>query len=155
MAAVNSRREKRPSERDFEPTARAQGAQPSTKNGRITGLFRADQQTESEFAQVVLAEGVGFELSVPILASKRLPSPCGRAKVSRAMPDVLPKTAANVRQHTAVAWGRAPVRNQTQHRDAHRLHLRATRRTNRTLSAGAEHSTEPDGHDAMGRRLAT
>src|SRR5918996_3033962 len=46
MAEVNSRRESRASERDFEPPAPAQGAQPSAKNGGIPGLQRADPRTE-------------------------------------------------------------------------------------------------------------
>jgi hypothetical protein len=57
MAAVNSHGERRSTERDFEPTARAQGAQPSAKNGRIPGLFRAAQEMERLFARAVLAEG--------------------------------------------------------------------------------------------------
>ena len=39
-------RESRALESDFELPAPVQGAQPSTKNGRIPGLFRADHQTE-------------------------------------------------------------------------------------------------------------
>jgi hypothetical protein len=57
MGQVNGRRESRALESDSEPLAPVQGAQPSKKNGRIPGLFRADEQPESEFAQVVLAEG--------------------------------------------------------------------------------------------------
>ena len=44
--------------------APAQGARPSTKNGRIPGLFRADQQTERLSASGRLAERKGFEHSV-------------------------------------------------------------------------------------------
>jgi hypothetical protein len=57
MGAVNSHGERRSSERDFEPAARDQGAQPSAKNGRIPRLFRADQQTERLSASTMLAEG--------------------------------------------------------------------------------------------------
>jgi hypothetical protein len=57
MAEVNSRRESRALERDLEPPAQAQGAQPSPKNGRNPELFRADQRTERPSAQAVLAEG--------------------------------------------------------------------------------------------------
>ena len=56
MAEVNSRRESRASERDFEPPAAARGEQPSAKNGGIPGLQRADRRTESGFADVVLAD---------------------------------------------------------------------------------------------------
>jgi hypothetical protein len=55
MGAVNSLGERWSSERDFEPTARAQGAQPSTKNGRIPGLFRADKPAERVSAKAMLA----------------------------------------------------------------------------------------------------
>jgi hypothetical protein len=57
MGQVNGRRESRALERDFEPPTPVQGAQPSAKNGRIPGLFRADQQTERLSVQAVLAEG--------------------------------------------------------------------------------------------------
>ena len=57
MGQVNSRGESRASESDSEPPAAIQGAQPSTKNGRIPGLFRADQRTERLSAQGILAEG--------------------------------------------------------------------------------------------------
>jgi hypothetical protein len=46
MGQVNGRRESRALESASEPSAPVQGAQPSTKNGRIPRLFRADQQTE-------------------------------------------------------------------------------------------------------------
>ena len=61
MGEVNSHRERRSSERDFESTARAQGAQSPARNGRIPRLFRADLQTERLSAWAMLAEGVGFE----------------------------------------------------------------------------------------------
>ena len=64
MGEVNGRRESRASESDSEPPVPVQGAQPSTKNGRIPGLFRADRQTERLFAWAMLAEREGFELSV-------------------------------------------------------------------------------------------
>src|SRR5918996_4670116 len=57
MGQVNGRRESRALESDSEPPAPVQGAQPSTKNGRIPGLFRTDQQTERLSAWAVLAEG--------------------------------------------------------------------------------------------------
>ena len=57
MGQVNSRRESRPLESDFEPPAPVQGARPSTKNGRIPGLFRFDQQTERLSAWAMMAEG--------------------------------------------------------------------------------------------------
>src|SRR5688572_1762006 len=57
MGQVNGRREGRTLESDSEPSAQVQGAQASAKNGRIPGLFRADQQTERLSAQAVLAEG--------------------------------------------------------------------------------------------------
>ena len=56
MGEVNSHGESWLSERDFELLAAAQGAQPSAKNGRIPGLFRADQQTERMSSVGVLAE---------------------------------------------------------------------------------------------------
>jgi hypothetical protein len=65
MGQVNSHGERRSSERDFEPTARAQGAQPSAKNGRIPRVFRANQQTKRLSAWATLAEGE--ELSSNIL----------------------------------------------------------------------------------------
>jgi hypothetical protein len=57
MGQVNGRRESRALESDSELPAPVQGAQPSTKNGRLPGLFRADQQTERLSAYDVLAEG--------------------------------------------------------------------------------------------------
>jgi hypothetical protein len=57
MGQVNGRRESRASESDSEPPAQVQGAQASAKNGRIPGLFRADQQTERLSAWAMLAEG--------------------------------------------------------------------------------------------------
>jgi hypothetical protein len=57
MGAVNSRGERRSSERDFEPTARTQGAQTSAKNGRIPGLQRPDQPIERVSPEGVLADG--------------------------------------------------------------------------------------------------
>jgi hypothetical protein len=57
MGEVNGCRENLASERDFEPTALAQGAQPSAKNGRIPGPFGAAQRTERLSAYYVLAEG--------------------------------------------------------------------------------------------------
>ena len=53
---VQRAREGRPLESDSEPQAQVQGAQASAKNGRIPGLFMADQQTERLSAQAVLAE---------------------------------------------------------------------------------------------------
>src|SRR5512132_4327858 len=76
MGQVNSRRESRALESDSEPPAPVQGAQPSTKNGRIPGLFRADQRTERLFAWAMLAEREGFEPLVRRgrrIAQRRLP----------------------------------------------------------------------------------
>jgi hypothetical protein len=56
MGQVNGRREREALESDFEPPAPVQGAQPSTKNGRIPGLFGADQQTERLSAWAMLAD---------------------------------------------------------------------------------------------------
>jgi hypothetical protein len=57
MGQVNGRRESRTLESDSEPPAPVQGAQLPAKNGRIPGLFRADQQTERLSAWAMLAEG--------------------------------------------------------------------------------------------------
>jgi hypothetical protein len=57
MGQVNGRRESRALESDSAPPAPVQGAQPSTKNGRIPGLFRADDQAERVLPEGVLAEG--------------------------------------------------------------------------------------------------
>jgi hypothetical protein len=70
MGQVNGRRESRALESDSEPPAPVQGALASAKNGRIPGLFRADQQTERLSAGAMLAEGVGFELAVHIVVSE-------------------------------------------------------------------------------------
>jgi hypothetical protein len=64
MGQVNGRRESRALESASEPPAPVQGAQASAKNGRIPGLFMADQQTERLSAWAMLAERAGFELSV-------------------------------------------------------------------------------------------
>ena len=56
MDQVNSCRESRASERDFELPARAQGAQPTAKNGQIPRLFRADHRAERLSALDVLAD---------------------------------------------------------------------------------------------------
>ena len=57
MGQVNRRRESGPSERDFEPPALAQGAQPAAKNGRIPGLQRPDRRAERVSPKGILAEG--------------------------------------------------------------------------------------------------
>jgi hypothetical protein len=57
MGQVNSRREGRASERDFELPVPAQGAQPSAKNGAVPGLQHADRPAERVSPSGVLAEG--------------------------------------------------------------------------------------------------
>jgi hypothetical protein len=57
MGEVNGRRESRPLESDSEPPAPFQGAQASTKNRRIPGLFRPDDRAERVLPESVLAEG--------------------------------------------------------------------------------------------------
>jgi hypothetical protein len=57
MGQVNSRRESRASERDFEPPAPARGEQPSAKNGRIPGLLSGYRCAERLSPEGVLAEG--------------------------------------------------------------------------------------------------
>jgi hypothetical protein len=64
MGQVNGHRERWLSERNFRPAHASRGEQPSTKNGRIPGLFRADQRTERLSVGATLAEGAGFELLV-------------------------------------------------------------------------------------------
>jgi signal transduction histidine kinase len=55
--AGESRQDVDLAEREFEPPAPVQGAQPLTKNGRVPGLFRAHHRTERLSAWAVLAEG--------------------------------------------------------------------------------------------------
>ena len=66
MGEVNGRRERWLSESNFRPAHASGGEQPAAKNGRIPGLFRADQQTERLSTWAMLAERAGFEPSVQI-----------------------------------------------------------------------------------------
>ena len=86
MGEVNGRREGRALESDSEPLAQVQGAQAFAKNGGIPGLFRADPRAESGFAQLVLAEGAGFELSVRTVVERRGSPECS---LDRQMVDIL------------------------------------------------------------------
>ena len=72
MAKVNSRGETCLSERGFELPAQPKGAQPAAEKGGIPGLFRADTRAESEFAQVVLAEGEELSSNLSALYFKGL-----------------------------------------------------------------------------------
>jgi hypothetical protein len=57
MTEVNSWRESQALERGLELLAPTQGEQPSARNGRIPGLFRADRRAERMSLSRVLAEG--------------------------------------------------------------------------------------------------
>jgi hypothetical protein len=57
MAQVNSQGESCLSERDFELPVPGQGAQPSSKIGRIPVVFRAEDRAERELPNGMLAEG--------------------------------------------------------------------------------------------------
>ena len=72
LGEVNSRRESRPPERHSEHMAPAQGARPSTKNGRVPGLFRFDQQTERLSAWAMMAEEEELSSNILFLIFQRL-----------------------------------------------------------------------------------